>query len=179
MCAWSKEQYVLLCLDFIKLLLIIKEKTSFPFGVVFKKNTVQGCWWVLSPTVEGNKLQWPRLTTLYQDLWHTNNRNIFLLFVCRKSVRLYQDLWHTNNRNIFLLFVCRKSVRLYQDLWHTNNRNIFLLFVCRKSWYSVVWISLFPSRVGLRTYQHPATKLELDDKNVRTRELFWEADHVL
>jgi len=36
--------------------------------------------------------------------------------------------------------------------------NIFLLFVCRKSWYSVVSLgrcSFFPSRVGLRTYQHP------------------------
>ena len=35
-----------------------------------------------------------------------------------------------------------------------------LLFVCRKSWYSVVSLcrcSLFPSRVGLRTYQHPWT----------------------
>ena len=45
---------------------------------------------------------------------------------------------------------------LYQDLWRTNNRNIFLL-----SWYSVVSLgrcSLFPSRVGLRTYQHPGNK---------------------
>ena len=47
---------------------------------------------------------------------------------------------------------------LYQDLWRTNNRNIFLLFVHHKSWYSVVSLgrcSLFHSRVGLKTYQHP------------------------
>jgi len=40
----------------------------------------------------------------------------------------------------------------------TNNSNIFLLFVRHKSWYNVVSLgrcSLFPSRVGLRTYQHP------------------------
>jgi len=29
-----------------------------------------------SYSLEGNKLQRPRLTTLYQDLWRTNNRNI-------------------------------------------------------------------------------------------------------
>jgi len=37
-------------------------------------------------------------------------------------------------------------------------RNTFLLFVCHKSWCNVVSLgrcSLFPSRVGLRTYQHP------------------------
>ena len=47
---------------------------------------------------------------------------------------------------------------LNQDLRRTNNSNIFMLFVRRKSWYSVVSLgrcSLFPSRVGLRTYQHP------------------------
>ena len=31
-----------------------------------------------NPTLEGNKLQRPRLTTLYQDLWCANKRNIFL-----------------------------------------------------------------------------------------------------
>ena len=49
-----------------------------------------------------------------------------------------------------------------QELQHctktlaTNNRNIFVLFLCHKSWYSVVSLgrcSLFPSRVGLKTYQ--------------------------
>jgi len=47
-----------------------------------------------------------------------------------------------------------------QDLWRTNNRNIFLLFVRHTFWYSIVRLvhcSLFPSRVGLRTYQHPGT----------------------
>jgi len=40
----------------------------------------------------------------------------------------------------------------------TNNRNILLLFVRHKSWYSAVSLgrcSVFPSRVGIRTYQHP------------------------
>jgi len=54
-----------------------------------------------------------------------------------------------------------------RDLQHNTktyslqkNSNILLLFVSRTSWYSVVILgrcSLFPSRVGLRTYQHPGT----------------------
>jgi len=50
-----------------------------------------------------------------------------------------------------------------QDLRRTNNSNILLLFVRRKSWYSVVSLgrcSLFPSRVGLRIYQHPGKNTE-------------------
>ena len=54
----------------------------------------------------------------------------------------------------------RPRITFYQDLWRTKNRNIFLLFVRRKCWYSVVSLgrcSLFPSRIGLRTYQHAGT----------------------
>ena len=53
-----------------------------------------------------------------------------------------------------------KKQEYIPHLWCTNNSNIFLLFVRHKSWYSVVRLarcSLFPSRVGLRTYQHPGT----------------------
>ena len=63
---------------------LYRDINDFKQGYQPRTNT-QGCWQVLSPTLEGNKLQWPRLTILYQDLWHTNNRNIFLLFVCHKS----------------------------------------------------------------------------------------------
>ena len=45
-------------------------------------------------------------------------------------------------------------------LWRTNNSKIFLLFLRHKPWYSVVSLGrciLFPSRVGLRTYQHPCS----------------------
>lgn len=44
-----------------------------------------GCWKVPSPGLEGNKLQQPRLKTLYQDLWRTNNSNTFLLFLGHKT----------------------------------------------------------------------------------------------
>ena len=46
--------------------------------------------------------------------------------------------------------------------YSTNSVNMFLLFVRRKYWYSVVSLdrcSLFPSRVGLRTYQHPGMSI--------------------
>ena len=63
---------------------------------------------------------------------------------------------------------CKETSHSDQDLQHytklrrTNNRNIFLLFVSRKSWYSVASFgrcSLFPSRAGLRTFQHPVLPL--------------------
>jgi hypothetical protein len=54
------------------------------------------------------------------------------------------------------------------NIFITNNRNILLLFVRRKSWYSVVSLgccSLFPSRVGLRTYQYPGYRQRSGNSN--------------
>jgi len=48
------------------------------------------------------------LTTLYQDLWHTNNRNIFLLFVHHKSWYSVVSLRHCN------WFPTRVRLRTYQ-----------------------------------------------------------------
>ena len=56
----------------------------------------------------------PRVTTVYQEIWRTNNRNIFLLFVPRVTT-VYQEIWRTNNRNIFLLFVPRVTAQLKPD----------------------------------------------------------------
>jgi len=55
------------------------------------------------------------------------------------------------------------------QLWRTNNSIIFLLFVRRNSWYCVVILgrcSLFPSRVGLRTYQLPCIVAKVKELNV-------------
>ena len=98
----------------------------------------------------------------YQDLRRTNNSNIFLPrlmaykqqeYIATKTYGVQttgiyscQYLWRTDSRNIFLLFVRHKSWQEY-----------IALFVRHKSWYSVVNLgrcSLFPSSVGLRTYQH-------------------------
>ena len=56
------------------------------------------------------------------------------------------------------------------ELRRTNNSNILLLFVRRKSWCSVVSLgrcSLFPSRIGLMTYQHPGNYIGL--KSIRRK----------
>ena len=63
---------------------------------------------------------------------------------------------------VFLLFVRYKTYNTIPRLTASKQQeHIFLLFVRHKSWYSVVSLrrcSLFPSRVGLRTYQHPGRK---------------------
>ena len=72
-----------------------------------------------------------------------------------------QDLQHMYRDTDNSLAQPSKEINLtilYQALRRTNNSDILLLSVRRKSWYSVVSLgrcSLFPSRVGLRTYQHP------------------------
>jgi len=46
-----------------------------------------------------------------------------------------------------------------------------MLFVHHKPWFSVVSVgrcSLFPSRVGLRTYQHPCTQKVRDCRPIKT-----------
>jgi len=95
-----------------------------------------------------------------------------------RAIYSCQDLWCTNKSNIFLPRLMAYKQKQYipaktygvqtramysrQDLRHTNNSNIFLLFVHHKSWYNVVILgrcSLFPAKVGLRTYQHHCCSL--------------------
>ena len=91
----------------------------------------------------------------------TNNRNILLYkqqeYIAVKTTGIYCC---TNNSNILLYkqqeYIAVQTTAIYCC---TNNSNIFLLFVRYMSRYSVSLgrCSLFPSRVGIRTYQHPCT----------------------
>jgi len=69
--------------------------------------------------------------------------------------------------NIISPFVAGFNLGTYAPLRYQG------MFVSHKSWYSVVSLghcSLFPSRVGLRTYQHPCSIFLL--KHVRVVSLF-------
>ena len=61
--------------------------------------------------------------------------------------------------------------------YSTNSVNMFLLFVRRKYWYSVVSLdrcSLFPSRVGIRTDQHPCVRSHLETRH--SVRFLWTSD---
>jgi len=94
----------------------------------------------------------PRLTTLYQDLQHyTKAYNTIPRFTT-----LYQDLQHyTKAYNTI-----PRLTTLYQD-YGVQTTGIYCCCCClyALSLGVVLFVhsSLFPSRVGLKTYQHPCT----------------------
>ena len=100
------------------------------------------------------------LTTLYQDLWCTNNSNSCCLYSdvtphSLKMSRIIPQKYRGADKSLARPW--KETSYSDQDLQHYTK---LLLFVHHKSWYSVVSLgrcSLFPSRVGLRTYQHSCT----------------------
>jgi hypothetical protein len=77
-------------------------------------------------------------------------------------VVLHSRGWLTMTETCSWVLIYRGADKSLARPWNeTSYSNIFLLFVRHKSWYSVVSLgrcSFFPSRVGLKTYQHPGYK---------------------
>jgi len=119
--------------------------------VLFTSNTSHN---TVKCSMSGNMLLYPSMRI---NIWmHSKNVStpklspLFLIFSYRGADKSLARPWKETSYS-------DQDIQHYTKIYGVQTTGI-LLFVRHKSWYSVVCLgrcSLFPSRVGIKNYQHP------------------------